>query len=379
MNKTRLFALFVIVFAGLFLTACGATLPADAEIQVASDGQSAQVEFTGVVDSITADQWVIQGYSVLVNAQTVIDGNFAAGDVVHVYAIVDATGTITATHIEPFVQVVVTTPTADASNNDTSNNSTDTNSSTNEAEFTGVVESIAPDQWTVSGQVFLITDQTEIKDEIIVGDTVKIHAFLDANNAFVAREIELAIDASSGADLTENEMELTGVVESITPDLWVVAGLEFTVNNQTEIKDIIAVGDRVNVHLLVNEDGSLTASEIELAEKDENPTAFGMLEMTGVVEAISGDLWTIGGKDFLVTAQTELKGVIVVGDTVKVEAIINEDGSLTATEIAKVAMSSSSENSDSSDSSSDTSDDDSSSDSDSDSSDNSSDDDETDD
>jgi hypothetical protein len=128
------------------------------------------------------------------------------------------------------------------------------------------------------------------------------------------------------------------VVEAIAPDLWTVSGQEFAISAQTEIKDVIAVGDRVEVHLLVGADNSLTAREIELTDEDENPTAFGMLEITGTLEAINGDQWTIGGKVFLVTPQTELKGSPVVGDTVKAEAMINPDGTLTATEIKKVAM-----------------------------------------
>jgi hypothetical protein len=335
MKGTRLFVLSALVFAGLLLAACDFVGPAGAEVQIADDGLSAQVEFTGTVDSITADQWVIQGFTVLIDAQTVIDGTFAVGDVVDVHAVVDGVGTVTATRIEGF------SPDSTPSPGPTDDPSSTPTSPSSEAEFVGVVESIAADQWVVSGQTFLITMQTEIKDTIVAGDTVKVHAFLDENNAMTAREIELAFasDSSSGQPpLSTAEMELTGVVEAISPDLWTVSGQEFAVNAQTEIKDVIAVGDRVEVHLLVGADNSLTAREIELTDEDENPTAFGMLEITGTLEAINGDQWTIGGKVFLVTPQTELKGSPVVGDTVKAEAMINPDGTLTATEIKKVAM-----------------------------------------
>ncbi len=336
MSKSRLFLLSTLVFAGLLLAACDIAVPAGAEVQVAEDGLSAQVEFTGTVDLIAADQWVIQGYTVLIDAQTVIDGAFAVGDVVDVHAVVDGVGTVTATRIEGFSPDSTPSP---ESGEDPS--STLTSPSLDEAEFVGVVESIAADQWIISGQTFLITMQTEIKDMIVAGDTVKVHAYLDENNAMTAREIELALEPSSSSDqpsLSTAELELTGVVEAIAPDLWTVAGQEFAVNAQTEIKDVIAIGDRVKVHLLVGAGNSLTAREIELADEDENPTAFGMLEITGTLEAINGDQWTIGGKVFLVTPQTELKGSPMVGDMVKAEAMINPDGTLTASEIKKVAM-----------------------------------------
>ncbi|MBI4732258.1 MAG: hypothetical protein HY781_09080 [Chloroflexi bacterium] len=342
MNKTRLPILFALMFAGLLLAACDIAVPAGAEIQVADDGQSAQVEFTGTVDSIAVDQWVIQGYNVLVDAQTVIDGSFVAGDVVHVYAIVDINGVVTASRIEGYSPASIPSP--------ESGDGISGISASDDAEFVGVVESIAADQWIVSGQVVLITSQTEIKDTIVAGDTVKVHTYLDENNALTAREIELALVSGSMDQISMSaaELELTGVVEAIAPDLWTVSGQEFFVNAQTEIKDIIAIGDRVKVHLLVGTDNSLTAREIELADEDDSPTAYGMLEITGSLEAINGDLWTIGGKVFLVTPQTEIKSAPVVGDLVKAEAIINPDGSLTATEIKNVVMDTSSDDDDSS-------------------------------
>ncbi|MEW6094726.1 MAG: DUF5666 domain-containing protein, partial [Chloroflexota bacterium] len=220
MKGTRLFVLSALVFAGLLLAACDFVVPAGAEVQVADDGLSAQVEFTGTVDSIAADQWVIQGFTVLIDAQTMIDGAFAVGDVVDVHAVVDGVGTVTATRIEGF------SPDSTPSPEPTEDPSSTPTSPSSDAEFVGVVESIAADQWVVSGQTFLITMQTEFKDIIVTGDTVEVHAFLDENNAMTAREIELAFvsDPSSGLPpLSTAEMELTGVVEAIAPDLWTVS------------------------------------------------------------------------------------------------------------------------------------------------------------
>jgi hypothetical protein len=43
--------------------------------------------------------------------------------------------------------------------------------------------------------------------------------------------------------------------------------------------------------------------------------------------------WTVGGLTFLVTPSTEIKDAIVVGDFVKIEALVGADGSYTALEI----------------------------------------------
>jgi hypothetical protein len=54
-----------------------------------------------------------------------------------------------------------------------------------------------------------------------------------------------------------------------------------------------------------------------------------------VVESIGLDSWTVGGQVFAITPQTEIKGTIIAGDTVKIEALNNPDGTLTADEIKK--------------------------------------------
>ena len=57
------------------------------------------VEFSGTVETIGSDQWVISGRTVLVNASTVIEGSPAVGDTVEVHATTSALG-LTATRIQ---------------------------------------------------------------------------------------------------------------------------------------------------------------------------------------------------------------------------------------------------------------------------------------
>lgn len=62
-----------------------------------------------------------------------------------------------------------------------------------------------------------------------------------------------------------NEYEMTGAVESITPQAWVVDGVTLVVTSRTEIKGDIQVGQVVKVHLYEGLNGNLTAREIELS------------------------------------------------------------------------------------------------------------------
>ncbi len=188
MNKfSRFILISVFSLAAIFLAACNAALPAGAEASVSQDGQSAQVEFTGVVDSISADQWVVSGQTLLVNAQTIIDGVFAAGDSVKVNATITSDGAVTANKLE--------SPSADdsVSSADDSQPLPGTFDDSGN-EYYGLVETISADSWSVSGQTFAVNAQTEFKNNILVGDSVKVHFVVNSDGTYTATEIELAVD-----------------------------------------------------------------------------------------------------------------------------------------------------------------------------------------
>jgi len=54
-----------------------------------------------------------------------------------------------------------------------------------------------------------------------------------------------------------------GVVDALTADSITVDGVTYGITSFTEFKDVIAVGDQVKLHVIVNEDGTFTVSEIE--------------------------------------------------------------------------------------------------------------------
>jgi Domain of unknown function (DUF5666) len=323
MNKSTRFILFgILTLAAVFMAACNAALPAGAEGKLSADGQSALVEFTGVVDSIAADQWVVSGQALLITPQTVIDGSIGIGNNVKVYATVTADGAVTADKIE--------LPIADSST--AVPQSTPGSFDDNGDEFTGIVEVINGESWQVSGQIFGFTSQTEVKDNIVVGDMVKVHYLKNADGSMTATEIELALEATPDPSSTSlPDQEITGKVEAFSPESWTVKGQVFLVNSQTEIKDAIFLGDVVKVHYITNADGSFTATEIELA--GDNQAHNSEKKLTGILEQISPDQATISGVVVFITKQTKLDSGLVVGQKVKAEVVTGPDGKMTALEI----------------------------------------------
>ena len=327
MNKKSRFVIFALVLiAGIFLAGCG-PVPAGAEIKVNPDGLSAQVEFSGIVDSIAADLWVVAGQSLVISPLTNLDPAIIAGDLVEVHATATLDGTVNADSIKLFTPEHPATPGGDK-----------------ETEFVGVVESIDPESWVVSGVTFVITLQTEIKGPIIVGDRVKIEALVGTDGTRTALEIKLA-DEKNDSDEKGSESEFSGIVESIGPDSWTVGGQVFAITPQTEIMGTIVVGDLVEIEVVVGTDGISTAHEIKLAEESIPSTGdHTEMEFEGIVESISPDSWTVGGQVFAITEHTEIEGTILVSDLVKIEAVVATDGTITAREIKLVEDESTSSN-----------------------------------
>jgi len=178
----------------------------------------------------------------------------------------------------------------------------------------------------------------------------------------------VADDSQSGQ---LQEIVFTGTVESIGDGQWLVSGQQVSVDAATSVDANVQVGDIVRVEASVSPDGSVAALKIETSGADDgntnsdtgnsndananddntntgddngndnsnsnnNAPAGPEQEVLGAVEAITTDSITIDGVTYSLADFTEFKGVVVVGDQVKVHVIVNADGSLTIREIEKV-------------------------------------------
>ena len=159
----------------------------------------------------------------------------------------------------------------------------------NPVAFTGTVEAISGTQWTVGGQTLKLDPQLSLDPNIRVGDQVKVEANVSADGSVVAFRVESSSQddvvsdpsASSAAELSSTpdasdssgpsstqasgnaQNEIFGTVEAITADTITVNGVTYNLADSTEIKNTLAVGDQVKLHLNVNADGTSTVREIE--------------------------------------------------------------------------------------------------------------------
>ncbi|MDO8753814.1 MAG: DUF5666 domain-containing protein [Anaerolineales bacterium] len=148
-------------------------------------------------------------------------------------------------------------------------------------EFTGVIEAMDGNQWTIGGQVITV-DPSVLRDgPFIVGDTVKVEFEVQADGSMVVTRVEAPVAVVNSNDANGNSgnsnednsngglafdaggTEAFGTVDSITVDTVVIGGQTFTIANDAEFKDQILPGDFVKVHFSLNADGTLSMTEIE--------------------------------------------------------------------------------------------------------------------
>jgi hypothetical protein len=139
--------------------------------------------FSGTVESMGADAWVIGGTTFAVDGNTQIDSGIAVGTFVRVEALVVANGAPLALEIE-----------SDAPDDDDDGDQDEGE----ELEFFGTVDAIGADSWTIAGMTFLITADTEIDEGLVVGSLVKVEATGAADGVMTATEIEQDGDDDDG-------------------------------------------------------------------------------------------------------------------------------------------------------------------------------------
>jgi hypothetical protein len=130
-------------------------------------------------------------------------------------------------------------------------------------EFTGIVEAIAADRWTVRGITFMIDGDAQIDDGIQIGDFVTVIAERRAGGEIWAMEIR---------ELSPEVRQFSGRVDSINGSTWTVGSYSFTVNGDTQMSGDPGLGDYVDVEALEYPDGRVIATSIYRVPDTETPT-----------------------------------------------------------------------------------------------------------
>lgn len=203
MKAIKLFQVLV-VLAGILLSACTAAPAASSVPGTSSAGgdkpQFSEVVFTGVIDGMQGDQWVINGQPVKVDPSTLRDGPFVVGDTVKVEALVAGDGSVTAQRVESpsarDLTEVSSTPQVSSTQAPVFDDSG--------SEAVGAVEALTETSITLGGQTYTFAPGAEIKGLITVGMIVKLHFVANADGSLSVREVEAADPTQIGSNSNDN-------------------------------------------------------------------------------------------------------------------------------------------------------------------------------
>ena len=194
---------------------------------------------------------------------------------------------------------------------------------TNQFSLTGTVETIAAGQWQIDGQTILVTGATELDENIQEGDTVYVKGLIGSGGGLQAVKIE-RLDQETG-----HPFEFTGIVQKIEGSLWNISGVSILTNEKTTLNEGIKTGDLVRVKGHIQVDGTWLAQKIILVSEGDNEFTF-----SGKVE--SKDPWKVAGISFETNDETVIQSTLNLGDLVRVEGVIDENGVWIATKIERI-------------------------------------------
>jgi len=114
----------------------------------------------------------------------------------------------------------------------------------------------------------------------------------------------------------------------------VVDGITILLSVLTELEIDPQIGDLVNVEAVIKPDGSLVAREIKAQGRSkkgrEGPSK---VEIEGTIDVVNPDgSLVVNGITVIISELTEVKGNLLVGAQVKLEGVLQEDGTLLAYE-----------------------------------------------
>jgi hypothetical protein len=195
-----------------------------------------------------------------------------------------------------------------------------------DVKFAGVIETApaaAGDPWIIAGQTVTTDANTKVRmateDEAAAGMWADVMAKKLADGTLLA--IKLTVMPA--------EMRVRGPLE-VMPEgdlgTWTVAGIDFTVTEETKISDRgepMMVGGWVEVRAAQEAEGLIAVSIHSVSDDDD-------VEVYGAIQAFSETEWTISGVAIASNADTKVMGKPTVGLLAHVAAKLQEDATLLA-------------------------------------------------
>ncbi len=158
--------------------------------------QAAEIEFDGAIQSLPEagliGTWTVDGLMVTVTANTEIEDEVEAGDAVKVEGNLNMDGSVLAREIEAEEEAEI-------------------EDEADEARLEGTIESLPTGSligtWMVDGTKVIVTADTRLDEDFVVGDKVKVRGDMQADGSILASRVQ---EDRSGPSLKEEDRDNRG-------------------------------------------------------------------------------------------------------------------------------------------------------------------------
>lgn len=145
-------------------------------------------EFTGFVEEMTPEYWLVSGHKVFITTNTEIEDGITIGHKVKVEAWTDAAGSLFASEIDKSSEY-------------------DELEMDDDQKFIDYVEEITPTYWMINGLRFNITPETEVVGTIKVGDLVKVKFAVASDGSYYLLKVKSAYADDDMDDDLDDDMD----------------------------------------------------------------------------------------------------------------------------------------------------------------------------
>ena len=206
--------------------------------------------------------------------------------------------------------------------------------------FSGIIDSLPADglegMWVVGAYEFEVTDGTSILPEEVVpevGDWVRVNVFRQPDDSLWAKKVMVLQPEEDGIGVC-----FAGIIEEFPAGPpyvgdWLISGIPVTATETTLVVGVPEVGLRASVKGVLQEDGTVLGTKIEVCNAKVKPIRF-----RGIIGAFpAGDPpvgeWLIGDLTVIADGDTEITGTPALGLQATGRGWPQPDGSVLALSI----------------------------------------------
>jgi hypothetical protein len=249
-------------------------------------GRKVPVSFHGQVQAIGTVLWQVQEIPVRLTHRTRVIGEILPGMLIEVEGITQADGTVLADelHLESY-------------------------------DMLGTLEALDADRMTVDGRTFLLTPRSVLEPGLAVGHRVLVRVAIDdAGTRSVVSAVRFSPPTPTAAP---SPTATTAPTRLPPPPSTSTPAASPTDDHSGPGGGTPGPGE---------DDDGATETPATQDEGEDDDEESEKIEFEGVVQSIAGSQWVVDGRTIRVDGQTEVNDNPGVGDTIKVVAFLQSDG-----------------------------------------------------